>query len=116
MAARPDGMRATPKATSMFQQVILKNASSANRTHWPRGTARDWPPARSAANSTAEPQPRHMLRKVHGGTSPSATFMAVQLKPQAKVRAERTHHRRRGRWSGSLKPPHAAASNYLRAK
>jgi hypothetical protein len=90
-------MRATPKATSMFQQVMFRKASSARRRHWPLGTASGWPPARNAANSTAEPRPRHRLRKVHGGTSLSATFSAVQLKPQAKVSAASTHHSCRGR-------------------
>jgi len=81
----------------MFQQVMFTNAMSARRRHCPLGTASRWPPARNAANNTADPRPRHRLRKVHGGTSVSASFMAVQLKPQAKVSAARTHHRRRGR-------------------
>ncbi len=82
IAARPEGISGTPNAISMFQQVMLRKASSASRAHWRFGTPRRWPPARSAAKSTAEPRPRHRLRKVHGGTSLSATFSAVQLKPR----------------------------------
>ena len=90
-------MSATPNAMSMFQQVMLRNASSASRPHCPFGTASGWPPARNAAKSTAEPRPRHRVRNVQGGTSLSATFSAVQLKPHAKVSAASTHHRWRGR-------------------
>ena len=40
----------------MFQQVMLSSASSHSRPHWPVGSAKRWPPARSAANSTARAQ------------------------------------------------------------
>src|SRR5258706_1907641 len=88
-----------PKTTSRFQQVMLKKASSASRGHLPFGTARLWPPARSAANSTRDPSPRHSARKVRGVTPESATFIAVQLKPQASVRPASSHHSWRGRCS-----------------
>src|SRR5687768_9712031 len=97
MDALPDGISGMPKAVSMFQQVMLRKARSARGPQAALGTASDWPPARSAAKSTAEPSPRHRLRKVHGPTSLSATLSAVQLKPQAKVSAATIHHRRRGR-------------------
>ena len=66
------------------------------RPHCPFGTASEWPPAFITANSTAEPTPRHSERKVNGATSNSASFIAVQLKPQAKVSPASTHHRRAG--------------------
>ena len=90
-----------PKATSVFQQAKLKNASTASLPHWPRGTASDCPPAFNARNRAADPSPRQRVRKVQGGTPESATFIAVQLKPQTSVSATSSHHSRGGRWSGS---------------
>ena len=55
----PTGSCVRPKATSMFQQVMLKKREQRRAApHCPLGTASGWPPARSAANSTAEPRPR----------------------------------------------------------
>jgi len=86
-----------PNATSTFQNVMLKSASTQSLPHCPFGTARRCPPALRTANKTPEPKPRHKVRNVQGGTSASATFMAVQLKPQASVSAASSHHRRCGR-------------------
>ena len=81
----------------MFQPVMLKSASTQSRNHWPRGEAMRWPPARSTAKSTSEPIPRQSERKVQGGTSASASFIAIQLKPQASVSAPSSHQSRAGR-------------------
>ena len=81
----------------MFQPVIFKSASTVMRSHCPRGNGIGWPPRRNTRNSTAEPSPRQSERKIQGGTSASASFIAVQLKPQASVSAASSHHRRAGR-------------------
>src|SRR3546814_793074 len=49
--------------------------------------------------TTPNPPPRHSVRKVHGETSASETFIAVQLNPQASVSPPKTHRSRRGRCS-----------------
>src|SRR5437879_12375798 len=76
---------------------MLKKASAASLPHCPFGTSRRWPPARNTRNSTAEPRPRQSVRNVHGDTSPSATFMAVQLNPHASVSPARSEERRVGK-------------------
>ena len=80
----------------MFQQVTLKKASTARRHHALLGTRRSLPAARATTKSSNDPSTMHSVRNVQGVKSASATFIAVQLNPHAKVRPARVHHSDRG--------------------
>jgi hypothetical protein len=96
IAARPDGIIATPYATRMFQQLMFSSARSEMRRHCERGIASGVPTARNTEKRMTAPPARQSVRKDHGATSASDTFIAVQLNPQANVSPAKTHQSLRG--------------------
>src|SRR5262245_23906874 len=112
IAARPDGIIATPYAMRMFQQVMLRKASSAMRRHCARGTASGVPSARKTENRMTAPPARQSVRNVHGKTSARDTFIAVELNPHDRVRPARTHHRLRGSRSSLIEALCGPSSSY----